>query len=91
MNLKKKLIALSSALVAVVALSATVSTAQAQPYHGHRYSDRCEVRIERAENRLHRAVRRHGRHSYQARERRRELRHIRRQCDRGYRRHHRPY
>ena len=83
MNISKKILGIGSALVAAVALSATLATAQAQPRYHHR--DRayeCRMQVDRAEARLDRAIRRHGRHSYQARERRRDLRHIRERCRR---------
>ena len=93
MTLKQKFLAAGSALLAAIALSATISVAQAQPYRDRdSYRHGCRAQIERAETRLERAIRRHGRHSYQARERRRDLRHVRDRCDRRYRRdRHRPY
>ena len=41
---------------------------------------RCEQRIRRAEENLHRAERRHGDHSRQAQQRRRELEAVRERC-----------
>ncbi len=42
--------------------------------------DNCRHRIERAEGRLHEAIRRHGEHSRQAQERRRQLEEVRERC-----------
>lgn len=45
--------------------------------------DRCERRIHQAEEKLHRAVERHGENSRQAHKRREQLEEARRHCGRG--------
>ena len=51
--------------------------------------DNCEKRIHRAEQNLNKAIRRHGEHSSQARNRRRQLEEAREQC--GHRDHKRDH
>jgi hypothetical protein len=69
-------------LVAALTFMGALSTAQAQPYRHHRHHTAwsCRERMERAHIRLDRAIRRHGRHSLRARERRRELHRVRERC-----------
>ena len=86
MNLKMKLSGIATGLLAAIALTAGLSAAQAQPYdHGDRRWD-CRQQVERAEMRLDRAINRHGRQSWEARQRRHELMQAR---DRCWRRDHR--
>ncbi len=56
------------------------------PLHADDAHERCERRIHKAEQKLHEAVRRHGEHSRQARQRREQLEDARRKC--GYDRDH---
>ncbi len=53
--------------------------------------DKCEQRVRKAELNLHKAVRRHGEHSRQAEQRRRQLQEARERCggnhDRDHDRH----
>ncbi len=42
--------------------------------------DKCERRVHQAEENLDRAIRKHGEHSRQAEQRRRELREVRERC-----------
>lgn len=83
----RKLMAVGATTLAAVALSMSLSAAQAQHYGDRDYRTGCRAQIERAESRLDRAIRRHGRRSSEARERRRELQHVRERC-RSDRRHH---
>ena len=83
----RKLTAVGATTLAAIALSMSLSTAQAQHYGGRDYRSSCRAQIERAESRLDRAIRRHGRRSSEARERRRELQHVRERCRSERRRH----
>ena len=49
----------------------------------HDRDERCERQIRRAEQNLHKAIRRHGEHSRQAEQRRHDLEEARERCHRG--------
>lgn len=73
-------LAFATGLLAALALSASLATAQAQPYYRHHHVWNCRAQIELAQSRLDRATARHGQHSIQARQRRRELDATRERC-----------
>ena len=75
-NILGKIKIVTAALIVFTFLaSATPASAFA-----HRDRDRCEQRIRRAEDNLRRAERRHGDHSRQAQQKRRELQEARSRC-----------
>ncbi|MBU6442894.1 MAG: hypothetical protein KGR48_03195 [Alphaproteobacteria bacterium] len=73
-------LAFRTGLLAALVLSASLATAQAQPYHRHHNVWNCRAQVELAQDRLDRAIARHGGHSIQAVERRRELMATRDRC-----------
>ena len=61
-------------------LTATLMAGSGLPSRALDRDDRCHRQIEKAEYNLRRAIERHGEHSRQARQRRRELEETRERC-----------
>ena len=60
-------------------LSACLMVGNAIPAHADR-DDRCRHDVQRAEQNLEKAIRKHGEHSRQAEDRRRQLEEVRERC-----------
>ena len=74
----------AKSVVAAAVLSVLLLFAAVPPSHADE-RERCQQRIEKAEARLDQAIRKHGEHSHQADDRRRDLRAERERC---WREHH---
>jgi len=69
-------------------LGACLLLSGALPAQGRDRDDQCERKIHQAEERLNQAIRRHGEHSRQARDRHHQLEEQRERCKREHERHH---